>query len=116
LWEDKTGNGLLYRCRVGHEWTNLALVDGQERELENALWLALRIVGERRQMALRMRDRAVAHGHRHIEMLLTRRLEELDALAERLRVGIEQPVTPPVADADLDGVELDIDEADSGTV
>jgi two-component system chemotaxis response regulator CheB len=93
LWELHAGEQVHYRCRVGHEWTGMALVEGQERTLENALWTALRLVGERIQLTRKMLDRAAAKQHHHIEHLLRQRLAELSDQDARLRSALAQPVT-----------------------
>src|SRR5262249_31296498 len=97
LWELHAGDQVRYRCRVGHEWTGMALIDGQERALENALWAAARIVGERIQLTRNMLERASAKGHHHVEHMLRIRLAELEEQDDRLRSALAQPVT---ADAD----------------
>ena len=93
LWELHAGDQVRYRCRVGHEWTGMALVDGQERALENALWAAARIVSERIQLTRRMLERASTRNHHHVEHLLRNRLAELEDQDERLREALAQPVT-----------------------
>jgi two-component system, chemotaxis family, protein-glutamate methylesterase/glutaminase len=93
LWEMHAGDQVRYRCRVGHEWTGMALIDGQERALENTLWAADRIVSERIQLTRRMLERASARRHPHVQHLLERRLAELEAQDERLREALAQPVT-----------------------
>jgi two-component system chemotaxis response regulator CheB len=99
LWELHAGDQVRYRCRVGHEWTGTALVDGQERALENALWTAVRVVGERMQLTRKMLERATAKHHHHIQHVLRSRLAELEQHDERLRSALAQPVT---ADTDSD--------------
>jgi len=93
LWEMHAGDQVRYRCRVGHEWTGMALIDGQERALENALWAAARIVSERIQLTRKMLERASARSHHHVEHLLRNRLAELEDQDERLREALAQPVT-----------------------
>jgi two-component system chemotaxis response regulator CheB len=103
LWEVHAVDQLHYRCRVGHEWTGTALVDDQERTLEDALWAAVRIVGDRIQLTHKMLERAAAKRHHHIEHLLRARLAELEQQDGRLRVALEEPVTADTnADPTLD--------------
>ena len=93
LWEIDDGEPLRFRCRVGHEWTGKALVEGQERSLENALWASLRIVGERSQLTQRMLDRARGREQHHVARLLETRLDELAAEAQLLETAIGNPVS-----------------------
>jgi two-component system chemotaxis response regulator CheB len=93
LWEIHSCDQVRYRCRTGHEWTALALVEGQERVLENALWAALRIVRERTQLTHNMLERAVANNEDHVEQLLVTRLAELHEQDDRLRDALDQPVS-----------------------
>jgi two-component system chemotaxis response regulator CheB len=93
LWEINDGEPLRFRCRVGHEWTGRALVEGQERSLENALWASLRIVGERSQLTSRMLERARARDQHHVAHLLESRLDELGAEAHLLQTAIDIPVS-----------------------
>jgi two-component system chemotaxis response regulator CheB len=93
LWEIEGSEPLRYRCRVGHEWTGKALVEGQERALENALWASLRIIGERVQLTRRMLDRAVQRRQHHIVQLLETRLAELADEEVLLRRTLDGPVS-----------------------
>jgi two-component system chemotaxis response regulator CheB len=97
LWELHRGDHVRYRCRVGHEWTGMALIDGQERALENALWAAARIVGERIQLTRKMLERAAVRGHHHVERLLRTRLAELEQQDDRLRAALARGVTADTA-------------------
>jgi two-component system chemotaxis response regulator CheB len=47
-----------YRCRVGHAWTEEALLQRKHDDLERALWTALRTLDERTTLAKRMRGNA----------------------------------------------------------
>ncbi len=93
LWEFDDDEPLRYRCRVGHEWTGKALVAGQERSLENALWASLRLIGERTQLTRRMLDRATSRGQHHVTRLLLARLEELAAEERLVQTAIANPVS-----------------------
>lgn len=36
-----------FRCRIGHSFTLQSLSEGQDRQLEETLWIALRVLDER---------------------------------------------------------------------
>lgn len=48
-----------YRCRVGHAWTEEALLQQKNDDLEQALWTALRTLDEKTSLANRMHASAV---------------------------------------------------------
>lgn len=60
LWESEENGHPRFRCRVGHAFTEAALLNSQSDGLEAALWSALRALEERlaltRRVAERLRD------------------------------------------------------------
>ncbi len=62
LFELRDGRILRYRCRVGHAWTADALALAHGRELEEALWTALRVLEDDEALQGRMADRARERG------------------------------------------------------
>jgi two-component system chemotaxis response regulator CheB len=52
-----------YRCRVGHAWTEDALAEQKDAELERALWTALRTLDEKISLGRRMEQTAVERGN-----------------------------------------------------
>jgi two-component system chemotaxis response regulator CheB len=70
IWELRTGELVRYRCRVGHAYSEDAMVDAQGNAVEAALWAALEVLEERgellRRIANRM-DRAPRTEHRFRE-------------------------------------------------
>ena len=91
LWDVGDEEPSKFRCRVGHSWTTLGLLERQAETLESALWTALRALAERADLARRMRDDAARRGHRHGERLFERQLEEHDGKAEVLREALATP-------------------------
>lgn len=65
LWELSDGDFVRYRCRVGHAWTNEALLRKQDDAFDDALWTALRALEENaslsRQIATRHRSRGATN-------------------------------------------------------
>lgn len=91
LWETHEGSVTKFRCRVGHAWTEAALLSQQGDSLEVALWTALRVIGEGAELADRIRKRAVERGHHHAAKLFDERLEEFDNDARILRDVLRRP-------------------------
>jgi two-component system chemotaxis response regulator CheB len=57
LWELREGGLVRYRCRVGHSYSEDAMVEAQGASVEAALWAALEVLEERGELLLRMADR-----------------------------------------------------------
>lgn len=91
LWDVGADEPGKFRCRVGHSWTTLGLLERQAETLESALWTALRALAERADLSRRMRDAAAARGHQHGQRLFDRQLEEYEAKAEVLREVLATP-------------------------
>jgi two-component system, chemotaxis family, protein-glutamate methylesterase/glutaminase len=56
LWELKEGGVTRYRCHVGHSFSERDLLLKQTESLETSLWVAVRMMEERRNLLLKMRD------------------------------------------------------------
>jgi two-component system chemotaxis response regulator CheB len=81
LWEVKTGNVLRYRCHTGHAYTAEALAESVQHELEETLWVALRMMEERKNLLSSM----ASHGDGHWNVQQAERLEEMKRHINRLR-------------------------------
>jgi two-component system chemotaxis response regulator CheB len=46
-----------YRCRVGHAWTSEALLAARDDEVEGAVWVALRSLKEKADLARRLAEK-----------------------------------------------------------
>ena len=57
LWELREGERLRYRCRVGHSYSEDAMVDAQGTAVEAALWTALEALEERGELLRRVARR-----------------------------------------------------------
>jgi two-component system, chemotaxis family, protein-glutamate methylesterase/glutaminase len=89
-----------YRCRVGHAFSDHALLSEQDRALEAALWTAARVLEERAEVTRRLRDDAADAGRTFARKLLEQQLHELDRNRGLIRVALENELgrTPDVAD------------------
>ena len=91
LWDANPDEPGKFRCRVGHSWTTLGLLEQQAATLEQALWTALRALSERADLARRMRDHAAKRHHRYGERLFERQLEEYEEKARVVREVLRSP-------------------------
>jgi two-component system chemotaxis response regulator CheB len=57
LWELREGELVRYRCRVGHTYSEDAMIDAQGTAVEAALWAALEVLEERGELLARIADR-----------------------------------------------------------
>jgi two-component system chemotaxis response regulator CheB len=57
LWELREGDLVRYRCRVGHAYSEDAMVEAQGNAVEAALWAALEVLEERSELLNRIADR-----------------------------------------------------------
>jgi two-component system chemotaxis response regulator CheB len=74
-----------YRCRVGHAWSDEALLAAQGDMFERALWTALRSLDEKASLARRMRDSAAGRGNTMAAERFGQRAEEATEAADVLR-------------------------------
>jgi two-component system chemotaxis response regulator CheB len=59
LWEkkkDKNDFSSSYRCHIGHVYTEAELLNKQAKEAESAIWLAIRLMEERKHLLLKIAD------------------------------------------------------------
>ncbi|WP_045689159.1 chemotaxis protein CheB [Hymenobacter sp. AT01-02] len=82
LWEIKHGNVLRYRCHTGHAFTANALLDKSQKSMEETLWVALRMMEERKNLLSSM----ATHGNSQAwNTQQAQRLEETKQHVNRLR-------------------------------
>src|SRR5215210_1461212 len=61
IWEEHDGDIVRYRCRIGHDYSEDAMVTHQGASVEAALWAALEVIEERAELLRRVADRRGAH-------------------------------------------------------
>jgi two-component system, chemotaxis family, protein-glutamate methylesterase/glutaminase len=66
LWELTNDNITEYRCHVGHAFSERHLLIKQAETLESTLWMALRIMEERRNLFMRLKEQNTKKGLRRI--------------------------------------------------
>ena len=97
LWEHRDGDVLAFRCRVGHAFTEEALLAIQSEQLEAALWTALRALEEHSALSRRLAARAAHRGHSHSASTFTEHAMDAEHHASTIRsvlsTGVRGKVT-----------------------
>jgi two-component system chemotaxis response regulator CheB len=83
LWELGDGALMRYRCRVGHTYSEDAMVEAQGDAVEAALWTALEVLDERSELLLRIAGRM--HGQPHSARRFEDAAREVDDRARLIR-------------------------------
>jgi len=81
LWELNNGYVLRYRCHTGHAYTAEALAASTQQALEESLWVALRMMEERKNLLTSM----ASHGDAKWSPQQTERVAEIKLHINRLR-------------------------------
>jgi two-component system chemotaxis response regulator CheB len=85
LWEVKDGELVRFRCRVGHAYSDEALLVHQSEQLEAALWTALRALEEHTALGRRLAARANSRGHAHSAAAFTEQAMDAEHHASVIR-------------------------------
>ena len=87
LWHIKkhSGNGDRYRCHIGHSYSEKDLETKQVEVMENTLWIALRIMEERKTLLKKMEDDNLGKGLTRISITYRERKDELQVHIDRLK-------------------------------
>lgn len=85
LWEIQDGKPQRYRCHVGHSFTARALMAGQSKAVETALWSALRALQERADLLRRMATEAHEQGRVRSTRMYEERASEYEQDAGLIR-------------------------------
>jgi two-component system, chemotaxis family, protein-glutamate methylesterase/glutaminase len=92
LWEDKDNELVRFRCRVGHAYSDEALLVHQSEQLEAALWTALRALEEHSALARRLAARANSRGHSHSASAFTEQAMDAEHHASVIRTVLDRGV------------------------
>jgi two-component system, chemotaxis family, protein-glutamate methylesterase/glutaminase len=85
LWEIKGNGESHYRCHVGHAYTSEGLLTGMENGTESALWTALRIIEERKNLLKKIEAKEKKGGNRKLATTYRKRVEELEQQIDQLK-------------------------------
>jgi two-component system chemotaxis response regulator CheB len=88
LWEVQDGELVKFRCRVGHAYSDEALLVHQSENLEAALWTALRALEEHSALARRLAARANSRGHTHSASVFTEQAMDAEHHASIIRTVV----------------------------
>jgi two-component system chemotaxis response regulator CheB len=97
LWEMKNEKALRFRCHTGHVYTANALLEKQGEELEESVWVSIRMLEERRNLLLQMANRESAVKMGNYKQAQTDRAEGLSLHINRLKdllISISKKFTP----------------------
>ena len=86
IWEERDGDIVRYRCRIGHDYSEDAMVAQQSTSVEAALWAALEMIEERAELLRRVADRRGAHAG--LRRRLMAAAEDADARARLIRRAV----------------------------
>ncbi|KWV57043.1 glutamate methylesterase [Bradyrhizobium macuxiense] len=90
----KADHSLRFRCQVGHGFAADVLAKEQESKVDEALRVALRIIGERAELVQRMAVDARQRGHRAVAEMYDRRAVEYREYADMIRQVVLQSPGP----------------------
>jgi two-component system, chemotaxis family, protein-glutamate methylesterase/glutaminase len=94
LAEERNGDFINYRCRVGHTFSVQTLHAEKSNEIEEALWAAVQILDEQIDLTERAARRARANGNERVAARM-----ETRAMRYRQRAAVVQQALPSVSDA-----------------
>jgi two-component system, chemotaxis family, protein-glutamate methylesterase/glutaminase len=92
LWETKDEDLVRFRCRVGHAYSDEALLVHQSEQLEAALWTALRALEEHSALGRRLAARANSRGHTHSASSFTEQAMDAEHHASVIRTVLDKGI------------------------
>jgi two-component system chemotaxis response regulator CheB len=85
LWEMKANGITRYRCHVGHAFTEDALATSMQVSTESALWTAMRIIEERKNLLKTLAAKEKTKGSKQVSRRYTQRIKELETQVQQLK-------------------------------
>ncbi len=85
LWLTEEGDVVRFECRVGHGFTEGALLAAQQNDVEDAMWIAYRALEEMAESCAIAMERAGTRGHDDVVKMYEERRSAAMAKAEIIR-------------------------------
>ncbi|MCE3279306.1 MAG: hypothetical protein K0S44_1497 [Bacteroidetes bacterium] len=85
LWEVKDDVVKRYRCHIGHGYTERDLVVKQAEVAGNTLWVALRMMEERKHLLKKMEVDSAKKGHKSTSLRHTTKHDEMERHIDKLK-------------------------------
>lgn len=95
LWEVNQGRVLRYRCHTGHAFTADSLLHNSQQHLEETLWVALRMMEERKNLLTGIAARSAEAYPTHQEERLKEIKKHINRLREFLLNGSPTTIATP---------------------
>ncbi len=100
LWEIRNGKLVRFRCRTGHAFSSESLLAKQSEAVEEALWVALRALEERADLARRMASGARAQNRNWAAERFAQQVEDAQQRAAIIRQVLLKGEADPTAEPD----------------
>jgi two-component system chemotaxis response regulator CheB len=107
------GNVVRFRCRVGHAYSPHTLLADGGRQVEAALWTALRALEENAALARRLAARASARGPGRMTERFSDQARELEEHASVLRHVLGTGTWEQLPAADVSGDTVGVPATDT---
>lgn len=98
LWEVNEGELIRFRCRVGHSYTEEAMLAAQGTAVEAALWNGYRALQERIALKRRLSERLAQRGAAAAAQRLEHEARQAEEHAEVMRQVVEQTAEPQLGE------------------
>jgi two-component system, chemotaxis family, protein-glutamate methylesterase/glutaminase len=85
LWRFDANGETRYRCHVGHAYSEDGLLAAMEVSTESALWTAIRIIEEKRNLLKALADKEKKNGSKNVVTRYRQRVKELEIQIEHLK-------------------------------
>ena len=89
LWKMEESGINRYRCHVGHAFTQEALLKSQNQSLEEALWIALRTLEEKKMLLGRMQSEYADSGMKNLSSSYSEKITEVSKHIVKLRIVLK---------------------------